>query len=163
MPPSASPTSRRRNTELMLAEDIPSLGKQGEIVSVRTGYARNYLLPQGLATVATAHNKMMVEKHRARLAELAKKRLAELRKLADQVSKYSVTIEANANEEGHLYGSIGAPEISKQLKNAGFGIEPDMVRLDGPLKELAMYTVKIRMHEEVETECKVWVVPTAAK
>jgi len=113
--------------------------------------------------VATAHNKMMVEKHRARLAELAKKRLAELRKLADQVSKYSVTIEANANEEGHLYGSIGAPEISKQLKNAGFTIEPDMVRLDGPLKELAMYTVKIRMHEEVETECKVWVVPTAAK
>ena len=59
--------------------------------------------------------------------------------------------------------SIGAPEISKQLKNAGFAVEPDMVRLDGPLKELAMYTVKIRMHEEVETECKVWVVPTAAK
>ncbi len=153
----------RRNVELMLAEDIPTLGKQGEIVQVRPGYARNFLLPQGLATVATAHNKMMVEKHRARIAEIAKKKLQELRKLADIVGKYSVTIEAHANEEGHLYGSIGAPEISKQLKTAGFDITPDMVRLDGPLKELAMYTVKIRLHEEVETECKVWVVPTATK
>ncbi|MCY2962366.1 MAG: 50S ribosomal protein L9 [Planctomycetota bacterium] len=153
----------RRNVELMLAEDIPTLGKQGEIVQVRPGYARNFLLPQGLATVATPHNKMMVEKHRARIAEIAKKKLQELRKLADVVGKYSVTIEAHANEEGHLYGSIGAPEISKQLKTAGFDITPDMVRLDGPLKELAMYTVKIRLHEEVETECKVWVVPTATK
>lgn len=163
MSTTTSKQTGRRQVELMLAEDIPSLGKQGEIVQVRPGYARNFLLPQGLATVATAHNKMMVEKHRARIAEIAKKKLQELRKLADVVGKYSVTIEAHANEEGHLYGSIGAPEISKQLKTAGFEITPDMVRLDGPLKELAMYTVKIRLHEEVETECKVWVVPTAAK
>ncbi|MFM8289786.1 MAG: 50S ribosomal protein L9 [Planctomycetaceae bacterium] len=149
--------------ELMLAEDVPSLGKQGEIVKVRPGYARNFLLPQGLATVATAHNKMMVEKHRERLAEVARKRMQEMRKLADNVSRYSVTIEANANAEGHLYGSIGAADISKQLKTAGFEVTPDMVRLDGPLRELAMYTVKIRLHEEVETECKVWVVPTAAR
>lgn len=161
--PSAASQSSRRHVQLLLAEDIPSLGKQGDIVQVRPGYARNYLLPQGLATVASEHNKMMVEKHRARLAEIAKKKLQELRKMAEAVGKYSVTIEAHANEEGHLYGSIGAPEISKQLKTAGFAVEPDHVKLDGPLKELAMYTVKIRLHEEVETECKVWVVPTAAK
>lgn len=152
---------RRRNLELLLAEDVPTLGTQGEIVTVKPGYARNYLLPQGLATLATEHNKRMVEKHKARLADLQKQKVQQLRTLADQVSKYSVTIEAHANEEGHLYGSIGAPEISKSLKSAGYAIEAENVRLDGPLKELAMYTVKLQLHPEVETEVKVWVVPTA--
>jgi large subunit ribosomal protein L9 len=151
----------KRSVELLLAEDVPSLGKQGEIVHVRRGYARNFLLPQGLATLASEHNKRMVEKHRLNLAEIAKKKLGDLKKLAETISKYSVTIEAHANEEGHLYGSIGANDISKQLKTAGYPVEPDHVRLEGPLKELAMYTVKIHLHPEVETEVKVWVVPTA--
>jgi large subunit ribosomal protein L9 len=155
--------SSRRSVELMLTEDIPALGKQGEIVNVRAGYARNYLLPQGLATVASEHNKRMVEKHRVKLAELAKLRLQELKKLADTVSKYSVTIEAHANEEGHLYGSIGAADISKSLRGAGYDVAADCVRLEGPLKELAMYTVKIVLHPEVETDIKVWVVPAAAR
>jgi large subunit ribosomal protein L9 len=148
--------------ELLLTEDVASLGKQGEIVQVRAGYARNFLLPQGLATVATEHNKRMVEKHRQNLLELEKQRLAELRKTADAISKYSVTIEAHANEEGHLYGSIGAADISKSLRSASFDVAPDCVRLEGPLKELAMYTVKIQLHAEVETEVKVWVVPAAS-
>jgi large subunit ribosomal protein L9 len=153
---------RRRSVELMLTEDVPALGKQGEIVNVRAGYARNYLLPQGLATVASEHNKRMVEKHRVKLADLAKQRLQELKKLAESISKYSVTIEAHANEEGHLYGSIGAPDISKALRGAGYGVDAECVRLEGPLKELAMYTVKVALHPEVETEVKVWVVPTAS-
>lgn len=153
--------SSRRSVELMLTEDIATLGKQGEIVQVRAGYARNYLLPQGLATVANEHNKRMVEKHRLKLAELDKQRLQELKKLADAISKYSVTIEAHANEEGHLYGSIGAADISKSLRGASFDVSAECVRLEGPLKELAMYTVKIQLHPEVETEVKVWVVPTA--
>ncbi len=152
----------RRSVELLLTEDVAALGKQGEIVQVRAGYARNYLLPQGLATVATDHNKKMVERHRQNLAELAKQRLQAVRKLADAISKYSVTIEAQANEEGHLYGSIGAADISKSLKSASFDVSPDCVRLEGPLKELAMYTVKVQLHPEVETEVKVWVVPAAA-
>lgn len=153
----------RRSVELLLAEDVPALGKQGEIVQVRAGYARNYLLPQGLATVATEHNKRMVEKHRVKLAELEKQRLAELKKLADAISKYSVTIEAHANDEGHLYGSIGAADISKSLRSASFDVAPECVRLEGPLKELAMYTVKVQLHAEVATEVKVWVVPAASQ
>src|SRR5262245_39290998 len=160
--PQTTEQHRRRSVELLLTEDIAALGKQGEIVQVRPGYARNYLLPQGLATVATEHNKRMVEKHRERLAELGRQKLQQLKKLADQVSKYSVTIEAQANEEGHLYGSIGAADISKSLKTAGFDVSPDAVRLEGPLKELAMYTVKIQLHPEVDTEVKVWVVPAAS-
>lgn len=151
----------RRKVELLLAEDVPSLGKQGEIVKVTAGYARNYLLPQGLATVATEHNKRMVEKHRAKQADIAKQKLQQLKQMADAVSKYSVTLEANATEDGHLYGSIGAPDISKALKAASFPVEPDNVRLEGPLKELGLYTVKIHFTAEVETEVKVWVVPTA--
>jgi len=154
--------TRRRSVELLLAEDVPALGKQGDIVQVRAGYARNYLLPQGLATVASEHNKRMVEKHRVKLAELAKQRMQELKKLGDAISKYSVTIEAHANEEGHLYGSIGAADISKSLRGASFDVAPECVKLEGPLKELAMYTVKIQLHPEIETEVKVWVVPAAS-
>jgi large subunit ribosomal protein L9 len=157
----ATHTGKRRNLDLLLTEDVPTLGKQGEIVAVRSGYARNYLLPQGLATVATEHNKKMVERHRLKQADALKQKIQQLKKLADAISKYSVTIEANANEEGHLYGSIGAADISKSLKTAGFDIGPDQVRLEGPLKELAMYTVKIQLHADVDTDVKVWVVPTA--
>jgi large subunit ribosomal protein L9 len=160
--PNVEHHTRRRSVELLLAEDVPALGKQGDIVQVRAGYARNYLLPQGLATVANDHNKRMVEKHRVKLADLAKQRLQELKKLADAISKYSVTIEAHANEEGHLYGSIGAADISKSLRGASFDVAPECVKLEGPLKELAMYTVKVQLHPEVETEVKVWVVPTAS-
>lgn len=151
----------RRGVELLLAEDVPTLGKQGEIVQVRPGYARNYLLPQGLATIATDHNKRMVEVHKIKIAELQKQKLQQLRTVADSISKYSVTLEANANEEGHLYGSIVGVDIAKALKAANFDVGQDNVRLEGPLKELGLYTVKIHLHSEVETEVKVWVVPSA--
>lgn len=153
---------KRRGIELMLAEDVPSLGKQGDIVQVRAGYARNYLLPQGLATVATEGAKRMVAKHRERQAEILRKKLAEIRKLADAIGKYSVTLEANATPEGHLYGSIVSVDIAKALNKASFQVTPDNVRMDGPIKELGLYTVKMHLHPEVECDVKVWVVPTAS-
>lgn len=155
--------NQARGVELLLAEDVEFLGKQGDIVRVKPGFARNYLLPQGLATVATEHNKRMVETHRVRLAEIAKKKVAEIKKMAETVSKYSVTLEANANSEGHLYGSIVGTDISRALKAAGYPVEPEHVKLDGPIKELAMYTVKIQLHPEITTEVKVWVVPAASE
>ena len=115
---SADPGSGRRMTELLLAERVANLGDQGEIVRVRAGYARNYLIPHGYATIATEHNKKMVERHRERQADAQKDKVKSLKPLADSVSKYSVTIEANANSEGQLYGSILAADISKQLKAA---------------------------------------------
>ena len=155
-------TGHRAVIELLLAEEVPSLGKQGEIVRVRPGYARNYLLPYGLATVATEANKRRVEKHRAAQASVRAEKLKTLQELANSVSKYSVTLEANATAEGHLYGSILANDISKALKSANYAVESDNIRLGGPLKELGMYTVKLHFAPEVETEVKVWVVPTAA-
>lgn len=146
--------------ELLLIQSVDHLGKQGDVVSVKPGYARNYLLPQGLAAIATDHHKRMIEKHRARLQEIANQRLAGLRTLGDQLARQSITIEANANEEGHLYGSVGASEIIAALKRNEITITSDQVRLKGPLKELGLYTVNIHLGHEIEVELKVWVVPT---
>ena len=148
--------------ELLLIQSVDNLGRQGDIVEVRPGFAKNFLIPHGLATVATDHHKRMVDKHRAKLEAIAQARLAKYRELAEQIGKLSVTIEANANEEGHLYGSVGPTEITAALKQQGHTISADQVRLDGPLKELALYTVKIHLHQDVsDAELKVWVVPTA--
>lgn len=154
--------SSKTSIDVLLTEDVTSLGKQGEIVRVKPGYARNFLLPQGLAAVASEHNKRMVDRHKLRVADLQAQRLKEIRGQADAVSKYSVTLEANANKEGHLYGSIVANDISKALKSAGYQVESDHIKLEGPLKELGMYTVKVELHPEVKTEVKVWVVPAAS-
>jgi large subunit ribosomal protein L9 len=154
------PTGPRGGIELLLVQSVDHLGKQGDVVEVKPGYAKNYLLPQGLATIATDHHKRMVEKHKARLLEIQNARLAGLRQLADALSRQSITIEANANDEGHLYGSVGASEIVVALKRNEFTITADQVRLKGPLKELGLYTVQIHLGQEIEADLKVWVVPT---
>ena len=153
------PKAPNGGIELLLVQAVDHLGKQGDVVAVKAGYALNYLLPQGLATYATDHHKRMVEKHRAQLEQIEKARLAGLRVQADELGKQSVTIEANANDEGHLYGSVGPQDIVNALKRNKVTITQDQVRLTGPLKELGLYTVKIPLAHESETEVKVWVVP----
>lgn len=153
----------RGGIELLLIQEIEHLGKPGDVVEVKRGYAQNYLLPQGLATIATPHHKRMVDKHKAKLAEIQRARMAGLRALADEIGKQSVTIEANANDEGHLYGSVGATEIVAALKRNNITITPDQVRLEGPLKELGLYTVKVHVAPEIDGELKVWVVPTVGE
>jgi large subunit ribosomal protein L9 len=148
--------------ELLLIQNIDHLGRQGDVVEVKAGFANNYLLPQGLAIVATEHHKRMVDKHKAKLKEIEKKRLSGLQALANKIAEQSITIEANANDEGHLYGSVGAAEIAAALKANDITISEDQVRLQGPLKELGLYTVKVHLHQEIECDLKVWVVPTAA-
>jgi large subunit ribosomal protein L9 len=154
------PKAANGGIELLLIQSVDHLGKQGDVVSVRPGYAMNYLLPQGLATIATDHHKRMVEKHRAKLQEIQNARLAGLRNMVDELAKLSITIEANANDEGHLYGSVGAVEIVNALKRSEVTITADQVRLKGPLKELGLYTVAIHLGHEIDAELKVWVVPT---
>ena len=154
------PKGEHGGVQLLLIQSVDHLGRQGDVVEVKRGYAFNYLIPQGLATYASDHHKRMVEKHRAKLLELEKARLKDLEDLAAIIAKQSVTIEANANEEGHLYGSVGPADIVAALKQNEIDLANDQVRLDGVLKELGLYTVKVHLHQEVETEVKVWVVPT---
>ena len=157
------PKGDRGGIELLLVHNVEHLGKQGDVVEVKRGYAYNYLLPQGLATVATEHHKRMVEKHRAKLEEIARERLAGLRSLLAELVRTSVTIEANANDEGHLYGSVGGPEIARSLKQQDLSITPDQIILQGPLKEVGLYTVRVRLAPEVEGDLKVWVVPSSSE
>jgi large subunit ribosomal protein L9 len=105
----------------------------------------------------------MVEKHKAKLAAIARERLAGLRGLLEELVRTSVTIESNANDEGHLYGSVGAPEISRSLKQQDLVVPPDQIILQGPLKEVGLYTVKVRLASEVEGDLKVWVVPASSE
>ncbi len=146
--------------QVLLTHDVPHLGHPGELVKVRPGFARNYLLPQGLATFATPHNLRIVEKHRQRLRALEEARRADLLNLAAQIAQRSLTIEANANAEGHLYGSVNAEQIAAALRTDSFPIEADNVKIEGPLKELGLYTIKISLGQDVDTEVKLWVVPT---
>lgn len=150
-----------RSVEVLLVHDVDNLGHRGEIVRVKPGYARNYLLPQGKATIATTQNKKLVERHKEQLAAIEIGRVRSLAKVAEAVSKYSATIEAHATADNHLYGSVVARDISEALKAAGHPVEAEHVRLEGPIKELGMYTVKLKFHEKVQAEVKVWVVPSA--
>jgi large subunit ribosomal protein L9 len=157
------PRGKHKGVELLLIQSVDHVGKQGEVVEVKRGYAMNHLIPQGLATIANDHHKRMVEKHRSKLQEIQNARMAGLRSLADQLARQSITIEANANDSGQLYGSVGAAEIIAALKRNEVTITADQVRLKGPLKELGLYTVDIHLGQEIEAELKVWVVPTVSE
>ena len=151
--------------QLVLCEDVAHLGKQGDVVEVKAGYGRNYLVPRGLAVVPSEHNLKLLERHKVRVQQAREARIADLRVLAEQIQRVPViTIEANANDEGHLYGSVGAPEIAKGLRAKGLMVEPDMVKLEGgSIKEVALYAVKLALGYDIETEVKVAVVKAQEK
>src|SRR6266508_6966952 len=109
---------------LVLTEDVPHLGKQGQVVEVKQGYGRNYLLPNGLATLPTQHNLKLLALYKKRVEQAREAKMADLKALAEQINKVPhITIEANANEEGHLYGSVGGAEISRSLKGKNLKVE----------------------------------------
>jgi large subunit ribosomal protein L9 len=165
------PTRQRKQTRkgphggmlVVLTEDVPHLGKQGAVVEVKPGYGRNYLLPKGVATIPTEHNLRLLERYKDRVQQAREARIADLNILAKQIQQTSVTIESLANDEGHLFGSVGAPEISKALKGRNLNIEPDMVRMEGPIKECAVFSVKLNLGYDIETEVKVVVVKQQEK
>ena len=157
------PRGKSGGIQLLLIQTVDHLGKQGDIVEVKPGYANNYLVPYGLATVATDHHKRMVEKHKAKLQEVQKKRLVGIQALAKEIATKRVSIEANANAEGHLYGSVGAEDIVKAIRAEGIVLTTDQVRLTGPIKELGLYTIKIYLGHGIDSELKVWVMPLVAE
>lgn len=146
--------------DVLLTHPVPHVGQAGDLVKVKPGFARNYLLPQGLATFATPHNLRIVEKHRSRLKALEEARRADLLNQAAQIAQKKITIEANANPEGHLYGSVNAEQLAGALKTAGFKIEPDNVKIEGPLREIGIYKIKVHLAQDIVTEFELWVVPT---
>ena len=149
--------------QLVLVEDVAHLGKQGDLVEVKAGFGRNYLLPNGLATVPTEHNLRVLERYKERVKQAREARIADLKIMAEQIARTTITIEANANEEGHLYGSVGPAEIAKALRGKNLLVEPDMVKMEGPIKEVALYAVKVQLGYEIDSEVQVVVVRAAEK
>jgi large subunit ribosomal protein L9 len=147
--------------QVVLLEDLPHLGQQGDVVEVKPGYARNYLLPRGLAVLSTPENRRRFERYRQRLQQAREARIADLQVLAEQIQRLGhLNIEANANEEGHLYGSVGPAEIARALKNHNLPVEPEMVRLEGQIKQCGLYEVELHLGFHITTKVQVLVVPT---
>ena len=144
--------------EVILREDIKSLGKAGEMVRVKPGYARNYLLPQGLAYEATEGNKKRIAaESRARNAKLSVEK-GEANALADRLNALTVNLPGKAGEGDRLFGSITAQDIADALARQGFSVDKRKIDLDHPIKSLGQHTVAIRLHPEVQAEIKVSVV-----
>ena len=149
-------------TVLVLLEDVLHLGKQGHVVEVKPGYARNYLVPNGLAVVPTEHNLRLVERYKIKVHQAREAKIADLKNLAEQIKQISVVIEENA-EEGHLYGSVGGPEISQALKTKGLEVEAGQIKLEAPIKECGVYEVKLSLGYEIESQVQVAVLPKEEK
>jgi len=146
--------------QLLLTEDVAHLGKQGDLVEVKGGYGRNYLLPQGLATIPTQHNLKLLSAHKKRVNLAREAKIADLKAMAEQIARVpQLTIEANANDEGHLYGSVGDVDISKTLKGKNLKVEPDMVRLEGMIKLCGLYEIDLNLGYDITAKVKVMVVP----
>ena len=145
--------------EVILLEKIANLGNLGDKVAVKAGYARNFLLPFGKATPATAANLEAFEARRAELERIADEKKAEAEARAAKLADLSVTITANAGEEGKLFGSIGTRDIADAVTAAGVEIEKSEVRLpEGPLRNVGEFDVVVQLHSDVETTVKLIVV-----
>jgi len=149
-----------KNVKVILREDLPNLGSAGEIVSVRAGYARNYLLPRGFAYEATAANVRQLEEETRRAEQRARREYLEARRRASALEDLSLTFKARAGEESKLFGSITAADIADRLNEQGLDFQVDRraVMLDEPIKSLGVYSVAIDLHSEVRPEIKVWVI-----
>ena len=147
------------NMKLLLNESIKNVGKVGDVVEVSAGYARNFLLPKGLAVAPTPNNVKKIEARRKEIERQERERRDQQAALIKQLEGVEVTLERKANEQGHLFGSVSATDIAKALQGQGFNINPDDVNLPGKLDRIEKYTVRIRFTEDLTTDLKVWVAP----
>ncbi|MCL2182486.1 MAG: 50S ribosomal protein L9 [Chitinispirillia bacterium] len=144
--------------EVVLKKDFGKLGKAMEIVSVKDGYARNYLIPNGVAVVATEGNKKLVADSKRANEKREAKLVEEARALLGKIEQLPCTIAVKVGEEEQIYGSVSALDIAEFLKKEGHNIEKRQVKLEEAIKQLGVYTVDIELHKGVDAKLKVWVV-----
>ncbi|RKQ63188.1 LSU ribosomal protein L9P [Thermovibrio guaymasensis] len=146
--------------EVILLKDMENLGKVGDIVKVKDGYARNYLIPSGIALPATKSNVARVRNELQSLRKKAERQIARFKELAEKLNTTRVTIEHEAGEEGKLFGSVTTSQIEKALHKAGFeDIEKKQIILEKPIRETGTYEVKIHLFKDIEATVTVDVVP----
>lgn len=144
--------------KVILLENIDRLGKMGDVVTVKEGYGRNFLLPKNKAKPATPGNMKMLEQLKKKQAEEEAKKTQSARAIADKISNLSLTISAQAGEEEKLFGSVSNDMISEALAEEGVNIDKKDILLDEPIKKLGVYQVVVKVHPEVKANLKVWVV-----
>lgn len=144
--------------EVILRQSIENLGAPGDIVKVSPGYARNFLLPRGMAYEATAGNRRRLEQERQRLESAEAERREKASEIAKRLEEVSLTFAARVGDEGKLFGSVTAADIAQQLEAQGHHVEKRQIDLHEPIKALGVYRVPIRLHVDVKPEIKVWVI-----
>lgn len=144
--------------EIILRRDVEKLGKRGEVVRVSNGYARNYLLPKGLACKVTPGALKQIQLEEQKRERAHQKRLQQLHQLAERLSRCSCTVSARAQEDGELYGSVNAKMIAEALRQEGIEISEEMVILREPFKALGVYPVEIDLGEGIRSTTTVWIV-----
>jgi len=147
------------HTKVLLREDVDDLGARGEIVRVRAGYARNYLLPRNLAVEATAGNVKGIESERAALLKKEAKERASADAQSQQMGTLQLEFRRKAGEQGALYGSVTSMDVAEALRERGYEIERHRIHLREPLKRVGEYTVPVRLHREVTIDLKIRVAP----
>ncbi|HPD16702.1 MAG TPA: 50S ribosomal protein L9 [Planctomycetota bacterium] len=144
--------------QILLRKDHESLGKAGEVVNVSTGFARNYLFPRKIATPVTADNLQRLEAEKRRAQREAEKRHQAIVEAGKRLEAISCTIAAQATETGTLFGSVGAAQIAAALRQEGFEVPEDAVRLEHPIKETGVYAIEIQLAPDVVAATRIWVV-----
>jgi large subunit ribosomal protein L9 len=144
--------------DVILREDMDNLGKSGEVVSVKPGYGRNYLIPHGLAVVATAQDVARVAHEKRVIAARQTKLAKDVQAEADRLSQVSVSIPVSVGEEDRLYGSVTSRDIAEALQAKGVAIDVKKLVLDEPLKALGLAEVPVKLGRGVTATIKVWVV-----
>ncbi|MBR9977008.1 MAG: 50S ribosomal protein L9 [Bacteroidetes bacterium] len=146
--------------KVILRQNIDSLGKMGEVVSVKDGYARNYLLPRGAAYVATKGNERVLEQERKSLQVKINRERKSAEDIATELEKHenAVTIAMPVGEEDKLFGTVTKEMIAEKLSAIGFSIDKRKIEIDEPIKVLGIYTVTAKLHTDVSAKIKVWVV-----
>ena len=145
--------------KVILIEEIRGLGTRGDVVTVKDGYARNFLLPKNLAREATAGNLKQIEHERRKWALLAQEEKEQAKKSADAVKGVKIQIEKRVGEHGHLFGSVTANEIADALEAKGINVDKRRIELSAPIKNVGVHDVEVRLHREVSAHIQVEVVP----
>jgi len=144
--------------EIILRQAIENLGHPGDVVTVKNGYARNFLLPRGFAYEATPGNLKRIAAERGRLEAAENERRGSASELAKRLEEVQLTFSARVGEEGKLFGSVTSADIAEQLAAQGFTIERRLIDLHEPIKALGVYRVPVRLHADVKPEIRVWVI-----
>jgi large subunit ribosomal protein L9 len=144
--------------EIILRQAVENLGSPGDVVKVKAGYGRNYLLPHGLAYEATPGNLKRIQQERDRLDAAENERRGAAQTQAERLEQVSLTFSARVGEEGKLFGSVTTADIAQQLEAQGFHIEKRQIDLHEPIKALGVYRIPIRLHADVKPEVRVWVI-----